>query len=477
MNEANIQELFKPFPKQLEFIESVLSGKYVFVMFGGSIRSGKSYAAIALLVMLCKIYPGSRYAIVRKDVPTLEKNVFPVIDKLMPASFIEKDARRSTNNPRIEFNNGSVIMFFGENYSRDKELNRFKGLEVNGWLADEINELQEESFHKMIERAGSYIIPNMKKQPKPLIFATVNPSPNWVKKLIYEPYIENKLKKEWHFIPAKISDNPYLPNEYLESLKTLPAYHYKIYVEGSWNFNFKVQNAYWRSFDLDRHLGNHTHNPGIPIHISIDSNVLPYISIQLWQMPNEYTVFQIGEITAVDPNNSAQKSAQMLCEYLNDLCHNDLLILHGDSSAKAKNTIDPEKRSFITLFEGELKEQFIVKNKVARSNPSVSLRGEFINAIYEGLIKNEDGNKLSISIDESCKTSINDYITVVQDMNGGMLKKKITKDGLTYEPNGHLSDCKAYFLCDVFKKEFYDFKNAGSTHNYILNVVKSHNEM
>ena len=109
--------LFDPFPRQIEYMEAVFSWKYNVVIYGGSIRSGKSFSAIAILVLLCKMYPKSRWAIIRKDMPTIEKNIFPVIDKLLPEKFVKKDARRATNNPRIEFTNGSQVLFFAENSS------------------------------------------------------------------------------------------------------------------------------------------------------------------------------------------------------------------------------------------------------------------------------------------------------------------------------------------------------------------------
>lgn len=465
--------LFSPFPKQLEFVEAVLSQTYSFVMYGGSIRSGKSYAAIGILVMLCKIYPRSRWAIIRKDSPTLEKNIYPVIEKIIPENFVKADRGKSTKNPHIEFTNGSIIMFFPENFARDKSLERFKGLEVNGWLADEINELQEETFIKMRERSGSYIIPGEDaKQPDPIIIGTCNPSNGWLKDTVYTPWKNNELPEKWHYIRAIVSDNPTLPQAYLDELENLPYYHYRVFVSGDWDFTPKNKNAYWKGFELDKHVHNYPFNPNLPVHLSVDDNVLPYISVSFWQMPDEFTVKQFAEIAAIDPDNSAQNAAKLVNKFLNTIGHEDTVILHGDASTNNKNTIDPEKRSFVKLFEGVLKEEFIVRNRVARSNPSVSLRGEFINAIYAGLIP-----KLSISINESCKTSINDYISVVEDMNGGMQKRRITKNGLTYEPNGHFSDTKAYFLCDVFRNQFNEFKNAGSTHEYILKVNKSHNSM
>ena len=68
------QVLFAPFPKQQEFLDAVFSYKYSFIVFGGAIRGGKTYALLGLFILLCKIYPGSRWAIVRKDLPTIKKN-------------------------------------------------------------------------------------------------------------------------------------------------------------------------------------------------------------------------------------------------------------------------------------------------------------------------------------------------------------------------------------------------------------------
>jgi len=468
--------LFDPFPKQQEFLDAALSGKYNFVLYGGGVRGGKSYSGLGLLILLCKIYPGSRWAVTRKDMPTIEKTIFPICDKLIPQNFVKYNRRASTKNPHYEFTNDSILLFFPENYVQDKELERFKGLEVNGFLAEEMPELQYATFIKLQERAGSYIIPIKEHrknpiQPKPLIIGTCNPSPGWLKEVLYTPWKEGLLQNNWTFIPAIVYDNPYVSQEYIDILEGLPLYHKIIYVSGSWNFQLKKENCYWRGFELDKHVSNIPINPYLPIHESIDSNVLPYCAISLWQLDGGHAV-QVDEISAEDPDNTAQKSAGLVNKYLTKIGHEEIVILHGDASAKAKNTIDNEKRSFIQLHEGILKEEFIVRNRVSNSNPSVTIRGEFINAVYEGLVPG-----LSISINESCKDSINDYITVVQDENGGMQKRRITKDGLTYEPFGHFSDTKAYFLCDVWKKEFNEFKNAGSTHEYILKINKSYNVM
>lgn len=465
--------IFNPFPKQQEFLKAALSGKYSFILYGGGIRGGKSFAGIAILLMLCKLFPCSRWAIVRKDRPTIEKNLYPTWDKICPPNFIRYDRRKSTINPHVEFTNGSVILFFPENYSQDKEYERFKGLEVNGFLADEMPELQFETFEKMIERTGTYIIPGENaKQPKPLIVGTCNPSPGWVKKKIYTPSVEGTLRPEWTYIKATIFDNPYIPEAYFDILKTMSTYQYRRFVEGDWDFQGKNPNAYWKDFDVDKHVINMPHDRDLPIHLSIDDNVLPYISVSFWQLYDGTKAVQIAEVPAEDPDNTAQKAAVLVSDFLNKINHNDIVILHGDASTKKSNTIDIEKRSFLRLFEAKLSDNFVVINKVSNSNPSVSMRGLFINAIYKGLVPG-----LSVYINECCKESINDYIVVQEDMNGAMKKSKITKNNLTYEPNGHFSDTKAYFLVDVFREQYNVFKSAGSTYEYILQIMPNYNEM
>ena len=131
-----------------------------------------------------------------------------------------------------------------------------------------------------------------------------------------------------------------------------------------------------------------------------------------------------------------------------------MVYLYGDVSTKAGNTIDDDKRSFFDKFKEGIDKRFRSEDRLPRSNPSVSMTGEFINAIYSGDIKD-----VSIMIDESCDTSINDYITAKKDVNGAMLKQRV-KDKITgqsYEKAGHLSDAKRYFVTEILKDRYTSF--------------------
>lgn len=443
--------LFNPFPKQLEFIKAAFSGKYNMIVYGGSIRGGKTYVGLGTLIMLARAYNNSRWAIVRQDLERIKKNVLPAWEKIKPLNFVKS---RVQDINGITFNNDSEIFFFPENYVQDKTLERWKGLEVNGFLLEEISEMQEVSFYKAIERAGSYVIPKNGKQPKPLILATCNPSQGWVKKLIYDRWENGTLPDNWLYIPAKAYDNPYNPPDYIKSLQQLPEYQRLVFVEGHWNIQLKVGGEFWKSFDVNRHVRPEFYNPETALHITVDNNLYPYIAQSIWQIEGR-KIRQIHEIPATDPDNTAIKSAQLFCKWAKQIGYNNVVFVYGDQTTTQGNTIDDNKRSFFDKYTEIIRANFPISIRMPSTNPPVAISGAFVNEIYES---NYDG--LEISIGESCTTSINDYIMTKENPEGGILKKRVKNPttGISYEEHGHFSDIMRYIICEAFKDSFARFK-------------------
>jgi hypothetical protein len=220
---------FQPTPKQEEFIQAVLSGVYRILLYGGAIRGGKTYVGLAVILLLCRMFPGSRWAVVRTDRNTLKKNVLPAYFKIRPIGF---EASFNYSDLTATFKNGSQLLFVSESFQDDPELDKFKGFEANGFLLEEMNELQEKTFFKCIERAGSWIIDPM---PPIIVLGTCNPSQTWVKTIFYDRHMAGTLQKPFYYLPAKITDNPHVPQSYLDSLREgLPEELYNRFVEGSW---------------------------------------------------------------------------------------------------------------------------------------------------------------------------------------------------------------------------------------------------
>lgn len=245
---GKVTEVLTLSPAQDTFAEAVFSGKYRYLGYGGAIRSGKSAVAIILAQTLARIYPGSRWAIVRKDLPTLRRNVLPTFQKFRIDGFCTP-VNQSTWLSKCS--NGSELVFFTESIKDDPDLDRWKGLEVNGFILEEGNELQEVSWRKAIERAGSWIVPHIEVQPPPLIIVTCNPSAGWVKRVFYDPYTNGSLDEPYYFQKATIADNPHLEPAYIESLKSLPKREYDRFVLGDWS---TVTGAFFEELSADSHL-------------------------------------------------------------------------------------------------------------------------------------------------------------------------------------------------------------------------------
>ena len=213
--------------------------------------------------------------------------------------------------------------------------------------------------------------------------------------------------------------------------------YYNVYALGEWGV-IRTGSEFFGSFHRGRHSGEHPYIPDLPIHISVDNNVLPYISVSYWQvdLSTGIKIWQFHETCAESPNNTVKKSSKLVGKYLKDIGYCDKVYLHGDASTKAANSIDDEKRSWMDLFIDTLqKEGFEIEDKVGNKNPSVAMTGEFINAIFDEIVPG-----IEIGIDESCTVSIEDYMSVQKDANGAILKTKVKNKTTmqTYEEHGHM---------------------------------------
>lgn len=442
------QILFESFPKQEEFLEAVFSNKYNFIMYGGAIRGGKTYAGLSALLILCKMYPQSKWVVVRNTLQTLKLNTIPSFKKICPLSFIKN---YNQDLQTVTFKNESQIIFLGENYADDKELNRFKGLECNGFLLEEINEMQQKTFYKCIERAGSQILP---KQPKPLILATCNPSNGWVKELIYDKWKLNSLPLNWLYIPSKITDNPFIPEDYKESLKTMPPYEYEVFVNGNWDLQERTGAEFYKYFSLDKHVKDCHYNPDLPLHISWDENVNPYLPCGIFQLQGKEIRF-IDLILGKNPNNTIKDVCrEFIFRYPN---HNAGLFVYGDATSQKEDVKQEKGYNFFSIVLKEL-ERYNPQKRVPSSNPSVVMRGQFINTIFYN-----NFNEIVFKINPTLKEAINDFTNTKEASDGTKAKINVkdAKSGVSYQEYGHISDLTDYLICRAYYEDFQEFQHGG----------------
>lgn len=217
-------------PSQDALVALALGGPARQLLYGGAIRGGKTVGALLLVTLLARAYPRSRWAIVRRTLPDLRRTVLPSWRALHPGTGFFGAVNRSTWTATAR--NGSEVLFFPESLDTDPDLNRWRGLEVSGFVLEEANELSERSYWKAVERAGTLLLPGA--QPPPVVVATCNPSPGWVKRLFHDPWHAGTLPPSRAFLPALPADNPHIPEAVRQSWRALPERDYRRFVLGEW---------------------------------------------------------------------------------------------------------------------------------------------------------------------------------------------------------------------------------------------------
>lgn len=215
------------------------------------------------------------------------------------------------------------------------------------------------------------------------------------------------------------------------------------------------------NFSFNKHGKKLFYNKSYPVHISLDSNVYPYIAITVWQIIKETAkikIRQIHELPAIDPENTASKAGAKIVRWLNAIGYKDRVFLYGDKSTKNRNNIDDDKRSFFQIIEQNiLNADYRTEDKILSAPPPVHSIGDFVNYILSG-----EAEFAEIEINESCLTSINDYQDTKKDENGNILKVRVphpTVEGATYEKNGHLTDSFKDFIIQAFRGEYENYVN------------------
>ena len=469
------------------------------VLMGGS-SSSKSYS-VAQFLSILTYWECSNHLVMRKVGASIEKTIYTDFKTAINGiEGLAEHCRFKQNS--IMFDNGAKIDFTGlDDSEKIKGISQYKRV-----FLDELSEYEESDLKQIRLR-----LRGMEGQQ---ILAAFNPisEEHWIKKRWFD-------LEEWHDIPMEVTiggeklspelcqvksvrmnsakqilnpktgefdehapDTVIIQSTYLNNFwvvgspdGTYGYYDYQaianferdrindpdyfqVYALGEWG-HIRTGAEFFPSFNRGTVCGKFPINRDLPIHLCMDSNVLPFVTATMFQKeykPDDVQqVTQIGELPIESPNNSARKAARVIAKHLRGIGYTDKVYLHGDASGKAANTIDEHNRSFFDLVIDELeKEGFEVVDCIGKKNPSVSASGEFINAVWDGRVPG-----VVINIDNSCVTSIDDYQAVQKDENGAMAKMKV-KDPvskLSYEAHGHIADCLRYACTDLLRPQYTEF--------------------
>lgn len=232
MNEETIKfsDLCKFLPKQKDAQEA--SKRFKFVLYGGSLGSGKSYwlrwMMVYWLIKLNAKYKlkGIRAGLFCEDYPSLEDRHLSKVKYEFPAWLGTYNQQRHEFTLKPEY--GSGIIAFRNLDDPEKYLS----VEFAIMGVDEINRNPVVTFRELRKRLRWAGIKDVR------FLAACNPRGEawvknmWVKRMF--PPEENE-QYEFVFVPALPTDNPHLDAAYFKSLESLPDAERKAFLEGDWD--------------------------------------------------------------------------------------------------------------------------------------------------------------------------------------------------------------------------------------------------
>lgn len=424
--------------KQAAFVNTIIEAAYAenpfrYLFYGGGIRGGKTFACLISLVLLCRLFPGSKWYVIRKSFPNIQETTIPALQKILG-----KSRRWTWNKDRsnyyVQYQNGSRIFFAGEDFARDPELKWMLGLEANGFFLEQMEELQKLTLDMCISRAGSWYIETM---PTPLILGSFNPTLTWVRDLIFKPFEDRTLEAPYFFQPASPDDNPFVTAEQRRGWEHMDDRLQKQFIEGSWDFE-KASNVFAFAFNEDVHHREVVWDEDRPVYLSFDFNVEPITCLAGQHEKLEF-------IHIVKQFRLLNSDIDELCEHIVAYLPNAHLMVTGDASG-ANRTALKKNMNYYKAIKHNLQIS-PTQLKVPRANPSVRNTRVLTNSIFSKH-PNVYVNKLT------CPDLVIDLNQVVVGDDGELDKGKDKR-------KTHLLDCLRYYLWtwhrDFLDKSIYQF--------------------
>lgn len=258
----------KLLPKQENAVYYLKDNETKELLYGGAAGGGKSALEVLKIIENCQLYPSSRWLLGRAKLKALTETTLNTFFELSAKLGITDQYTYNSKASIIYWNNGSEILlkdlFL---YPSDPNFDSLGSLEITGGFIDEVNQcvykawqialsrcrykLTEWDIHgertdtmkvlKRNEYGVAILWLNSKGEETagliPKLCGTCNPSKNWTYKQFYKPHRDGTLPKHRKFIQSLPTDNPHLPQSYLDTLLGLDKTSRERLYYGNWEYD------------------------------------------------------------------------------------------------------------------------------------------------------------------------------------------------------------------------------------------------
>ena len=395
----------KLLPHQASFCDDTSHRKLALVCGFGA---GKTYALVSKSIILACMNVGHISAIFEPTSPMLRDILMRTMNELLEEWEIPYSFRASPlPEYQLTFVEGTHTILLRTILTYQ----RLRGQNLCAVGFDEADTVNKRDA----EQAMNMALARLRSGNIQQFYATTTPEGHaWA----FETF-EKNAKEDTRLIKAKTSDNPYLPEGFIDSLlENYPPQLIQAYLNG--NFTNLTTGAVYSRFDRSKHVIDKLPFPidNEILKIGIDFNVMNCNAVICVTSADKLIV--IDEITKEKDTDSLAK------EIIRRYPYNKILI-YPDASGAARSTINASKTDIAIL------QSYNFTNMALRSNPPIKDRVQTVQALLE----NSKG-RVRMAIHASCRRLIECLELQSYDEKSGNPDKQNGYD--------HLNDALGY-LC------------------------------
>jgi phage terminase large subunit len=390
-------------------------GRYAILM--GGAGSGKSYSATQKLLLRMTTENGVRILVIRKVARTIRQSCFKLFVDLINEYDLAKEFSIKETDMSIKHVSGNEMIFAG--VDDPEKLKSIAG--VSSVWVEEATELDEADFNQLELRVRG------ETESYKQFVITFNPisEEHWLKARFFDREDIDVLS-----LKTTYRDNAFLDAAYVHHLEERVAHDeglYRVYVLGEWG-RPRTGGEFYRNFSGVRHITDCVYNPNLPLHLAFDFNVRPYSACIVCQLDGkDFRI--VDEICLPHPKNrTADVCAELRNRFAN---HVSGVYIYGDASGHRRDTRSEEGHNDYSIIKQGLA-AYKPAMRVPTSNPSVAMRGNFINSILAG---NYDG--ITFEVNRKCRRMVDDLNYLRENADGTKMKEKGKDELGPYEKYGH----------------------------------------
>jgi hypothetical protein len=209
----------KLFSKQLEALRRLQDPTTNLVLYGGGSRGGKSWLGNLWIMMETFAKPNSAWLVARSNFTDLRDTTmltfFKVLKHYGVAEHFKHDAQK---NITTNISTGSTIKWREMGwYPSDPEYDRIGSNDLTGAFIDECQQVKKKAIDVLRGRFSELSGEGWETIPK--MFMSCNPAKNWIMQDFVKPFDEGELSEDKAFISSLVTDNPHVPQAYIDNLR------------------------------------------------------------------------------------------------------------------------------------------------------------------------------------------------------------------------------------------------------------------